>query len=252
MSTDDQWLRATLTEPAVTPPADLADRAERIARGIRRRRVAATAVAVAALVAVPLAVQGTRTPDRTAGPVATPRPRVSTGECAGDNPVEPAPVAARTAADAAWPYRGDPRLEEGARAVGAGLADVRPLFGWERGAGVTVTVAAGRGADGWRLRYSGDDRRTTVHDLPLPVLGARTVLTLWLRGDWYTTVVVLAPPGATGIAQSYCRDPSTHQGGGYGRRDFDLFDLSPGTPAGVVSVRLVSGPIVRVETPATR
>lgn len=62
MSTEEQWLRATLTEPAVTPPADLADRAERTARGIRRRRVAATALAVAALVAVPLAVQGTVPP----------------------------------------------------------------------------------------------------------------------------------------------------------------------------------------------
>lgn len=203
---DEQWLRDTLTSPDVAPPPDLAARAERAARGIRRRRVAATALAVAALVVVPVAVQrGTHAPDRTAGP---PAPACH-GKSYSDTYQS---ERARSAADAAWPYRGDARLRDRAVAAGTGLADVRPLFGAGLDGGGTVVMVAGRRGTDWRLRYAVTGPSTDSAEQALPALHAGTQLSVVVgpgpaASGPTTTLVVVAAPGTTGIIYRYCEAP---------------------------------------------
>jgi hypothetical protein len=191
------WLRDTIGPLDVTPPPDLADRAERTARRIVRRRVAAGVLAVVAVVVLPLAVQrGTRGPDRTAGPAPS-------GRCVSTAHFGPAedPERARTAADAAWPYRGDGDMLSQVRAAGNGLTDVRPLFGTQVAGIGPVLMVAGRGDLGWRLRYVVGTDST---EQALPALHAGTQLSLVLGSSTPYTLVVVAAPGTPGIVYRYC------------------------------------------------
>jgi hypothetical protein len=228
MSDDGRWLRATL-DPDPVPPPDLAARAVHTARRIRRRRFAAGAVAALAVVAVPLAAVRTGPGQQAAGPAPT-SPALPT--CAGSS--RPPFVPARSATDVSWPYRGDAGLRTAAVRAGAGLTDVRPLFGARLDDGHTVVAAAGWSGSAWELRWRTDSGAgASAH---LPVLGPRTqlsiVLPAGLRSDGIVgTLVVLAPPGTTEIAFVSC--PRLDGSGRYtDPGDTAVLPLKPGSLAG--------------------
>ena len=201
MSTDEQWLRETLSPPEVVVPADLAHRAERTARRIRRRRVFGLALAAAVVVAVPLAVRDT-------GP--DPTPAATGGGCPPPT-AAPAPRPVGTTAPT-WPYRGDPALEGVARGSATGLTDVRPLLGAGLADGGVVTMAAGRNSTGWVLRYqvenSGTGLGVNAATVPLPVLDGGTQLSLIVQAGRPaapgSALVVLGPPDADRIGYTGC------------------------------------------------
>lgn len=124
------------------------------------------------------------------------------------------PERARSAADAAWPYRGEARLRDRAVAAGTGLADVRPLFGAGLDGGGTIVMVAGRRGTDWRLRYAVTGTTTDSAEKALPALRAGTQLSVVVgsgpaaSGPTTTlVVVVVAAPGTTGIIYRYCDGP---------------------------------------------
>jgi hypothetical protein len=84
---------------------------------------------------------------------------VDPATCGISVPLAPEPRPARSAADADWPYRGEPDLRDDAVRAGtqARLTQVRPLFGASLSDGARVLVFAGRHDDGrWQWQYTVD------------------------------------------------------------------------------------------------
>jgi hypothetical protein len=239
MSDDGRWLRAALTVDPVPPP-DLADWAERTARRMVRRRIAAGALAAAALAVVPFALtrggpgQRAATPSPSASPSAGPAP------CPGRSSVPF--VRARSAADVAWPYRGDADLLATAVAAGRGLTDVRPLFGAHLAGGRLIVAVAGREKSGWRLRWS--EGNGGGAGLSLPALGPDTELSLLLQpgppvDGIAGTLIVLAAPGTTEIAFVSCPADGTSRYSASG--DTAMMPLKPRDLEGTIEIRTPTG-----------
>jgi hypothetical protein len=232
MSEDlERELRAGLRAAAVLPPppADLADRAERQAGRIRRRRYAAVAAAVVIALVVPFAaVNAVRGMSRSLPP-ANPACRV--------DPTPPAQEPARTAADVtAWPVRGSVAARAGFPAAfltwskhntNADSTDPRRvpsephLLYAERVRGWgTVYVFATRVLGEWRLGLvgAGSEYRVPLVNAPMPRLGPATVLSGLLAVDFQeggplsatgwdertNLLWALAAPGASEIRFAGC------------------------------------------------
>ena len=214
----DEQLRATLQGRAATlaPPSDPFPGVERRARGLRRRRVAAsvagTALAVLAVAgAVPLLA-----PDRSALPgpsdVATAPPSVAPSPAASG----PAPSSTATAPASAyaldpaapWRYRGQTDLGGVATTQRREVAayarawterhpgtQVTPVFGqvWEP-SGQAEVVVVSTGGDGarWGVLAGGESGAEVVWDVPLEP--DTTVLVAVLAGDTERRVLAVAAP----------------------------------------------------------
>jgi hypothetical protein len=249
--TDD--LRARY-DPAPVPPPDLADRAMRTARGIVARRMAAGALAVAAVVVAPIAVLdpggsgGTAAPavTRTATPTATPtaspgspRPLPS---CAGGDSTFEVP---HKPADVAWPYRGDPALRPAAVEAGRGLAKMLPLFAARLPDGSTIAAAGGVDGVTWELHWRWSTTGAVQEDF-LPVLGPDAVLGAIVAtgppvAGVAATLVVLAAPGTTDIAYTSCRDDGGRRYAAAG--DTAVIPLRPRDLTGIAEAGTPSGPL---------
>lgn len=228
----ERELRAGLLAAAVLPPppADLADRAERTAGRIRRRRYAAVAVAAVLALVVPLAVVNTvRRLDRSLPPAVNPACRV--------DPTPPVQEPARTVADiTAWTPRVDPALRPRFAGVfrdwsryntNQDTTDPRRvpsephlLFAHRASGWGSVYAFATSVLGEWRLGVitTGSGNQIPLVNAPMPKLGPGTVLSGLVNVDYRrggplpstgwdrrsNLLFVLAAPGTPEIRFSGC------------------------------------------------
>lgn len=242
MNNDERWIHDSLAAVVddSPPPADLADRAEHTARRIVRRRVAAAAVAVVGVVAVPV-LTGGWTFDRAARLPAATQP-------AGPCEDAPDPVGVSPAAHSGpvtWSYRGEPALRPLATPdlPGTRFTDLHPLLGVRLPGGGTLVMSAARQqpTGSWWFAWSATDASGARlgGGGGLEQLGPEQQFSVFAPVGSGAAVsnalVVLGPPGADSVSWTGCRDGVRVDA----RADGDVLVADVGGPddAGRVTVR---------------